>query len=95
MLPTHFDGGCHVEDGVFTTTLRGGLLNEVGDLLWLLGLHIAVKQERCVVLVIVSERIEVGLVSLRGGGIDEVLKVGNQIWQLRDFDVTLDHITRV
>lgn len=33
--------------------------------------------------------------SLRGGGVDEVLKVGNQVRQLRDLDVTLDHITGV
>ena len=95
MLSAHLDGGGHVEDGVFATTLGGGLLDEVGDLLRLLCLYIAVKQEGCVVLIIVSERIEVGLVSLRGGGVDEVLKVGNQVRQLRHLDVTLDHITRV
>ena len=64
MLPAHFDGGGHVEDRVFATALGGGLLYQVGDLLRLLGLHIAVKQERCVVLVIVSKRIEVSLMSL-------------------------------
>jgi hypothetical protein len=34
-------------------------------------------------------------VSLRGGGVDEVLKIGNQVRELRDLDVTLDHITGV
>jgi hypothetical protein len=95
LLPAHFDGGGHIEYGVFAISLRGRLLYEVGDLLRLLCLHVAVQQERCVVLVIVSERIEVSLVPLRGGGVDEVLKVGNQVRELRDLDVTLDHITGV
>jgi hypothetical protein len=95
LLPTHFDCCGHIEYGVFATSLRGCLLYEVGDLLRLLCLHIAVQQERCVVLVIVSKRIEVSLVSLRGGGVDEVLKIGNQVRELRDLDVTLDHITGV
>lgn len=95
MLPAHFDGGGHIEYGVFAISLRGGLLNEVGDLLGLFCLHVAVQQERCVVLVIVSERIEVSLVPLRGWGVNEVLKVGNQVRELRDLDVTLDHITGV
>jgi len=95
LLPAHFDGGGHIEYGVFAISFRGGLLYEVGDLLRLLCLHVAVQQERSVVLVIVSERIEVSLVPLRGGGVDQVLKVGNQVRELRDLDVTLDHITRV
>ena len=95
MLPAHFDSGRHIEYGVFATSLRRGLLNEVGDLLWLLCFHVAVQEERCVVLVIVCKGIEVSLVPLRGGRVDEVLKVGNQIRELRNLDVTLDHITRV
>lgn len=30
---------------------------------------------------------------LRGRGIDKVLQISNQVWQLRHFNVSLDHIT--
>jgi hypothetical protein len=65
LLAAYFDGRSNVKNGVFTALVTlAGLLNQVGDLLWHLGLHIAVQQQSRVVLIVVSQGTQVCLVSL-------------------------------
>jgi len=63
------------------------------DLIKLLLLNVAVKQQRSVVFIVVSDGIE--LVLLFVGRLNQLLQVHDQIIQLRHLYKSLDHIARI
>ena len=95
LLATDFDGGGHVEDRVLAGALRARLLDQLRDFLGHLRLHVAVQQQRRVVLVVVRKRAQICLVPLARGRVDQLLQVRYQITQLGHLDVALDNVARV
>ena len=71
LLSANFNCSCDIENCVFPTL--GGFFNELGDFFWLFGLDITVKQEGCVIFVIVCQRVEVGLVPLGAWRVNQLL----------------------
>ena len=95
LLAAHFDGCLDIKDGAALRLLLP-VLNQLRDLIVLLGLHVAVQEESRVILVVVAHRIQIldGL-SLNGGCLDQVLKVLDQVWKLLDFNISLDDVAWV
>ena len=98
LLSTDFNSSSDIEDSLFASTATG-LLDQLSDLLRLLSLHIAVQQQRCVVFVVVSHdntsTLSSTYTSLTGGRVNQLLKILDQVGELRHLDVALNHIGRV
>ena len=90
LLTTNFNRCIDIKDWSLSCILNR---KELLDLRLLIFLYIAVKEECCVVLLVV----DMGLTaSMRWPLIsNQFLKVSDQVVQLSHLDVVLDHITRI
>ena len=79
MLAADLYRGGHIEYGLFAIAGDTRIIDKLSYLLRSLGLHIAVEQERCVVLVVVSQAREVRLMPLGVRRVNEPLQVEDEV----------------
>jgi len=75
LLAANFDCRGDIEYGFLAIAGDAGLIDKFSYLLWSLGLHIAVKQESRIVLVVIRQAREVRLMSLSVRRVNESLQV--------------------
>ena len=93
MFTTHINGSGHIKNTRMFRILACRRRDVRLDLIELFLLNIAVKQQRCVVFIVVSDSIELVLLLVRR--LNQLLQVHDQIIELGHLDESLDHITRI
>lgn len=93
MFATHINGSSHIKNTRVLRILACCRCDVRLDLIKLLLLNVAVKQQRCVVFIVVSDGIELVLLFVRR--LNQLLQVHDQIIQLRHLNKSLDHVARI
>ena len=93
MFTTYINGSGHIKNTRMLRILACRRRDVRLDLIELFLLNVAVKQQRCVVFIVVSDSIE--LVLLLVWRLNQLLQVHDQIIELGHLDESLDHITRI
>jgi len=93
MFTTHINGSGHIKNTRMLRILACRRRYVRLYLIELFLLNIAVKQQRCVVFIVVSDSIELVLLLVRR--LNQLLQVHDKIIELGHLDESLDHITRI
>jgi len=90
VLAAHINCSRHIEDALVLCLFSGCSSDVVFTLVDLVFLNVAIKEQRCVVLIVICDGRKLGLLLLRLLG--QLLQILDQIIELRHLDISLNHV---